>query len=182
MALLDPADKQKSPKVTLLQTSFSHDLPLLSILLKIRSESNYFCCNSWLLHVPLHRCWYDLTNQLENLATYSFLAAAWYSAWHQLPDQCTLCNTQATVKNIIFTVVQMQKLILKGTLLLLEARIVLKVFVVDCRTQIIQKFWHWALAQKFGVATLIRSTMQHNPDLDMGHRRLSLRTLWVLII
>jgi hypothetical protein len=31
------------------------------------------------------------------------------------------------------------------------------------------------LGQKLGVATLIHSTMQHNPDLDTGYHHLSLK-------
>ena len=86
-------------------------------------------------------------------------------------------DTQATVKNIIFTVAQMQKVDSeKGLYLLLEGTDHLEGLFGDCRTQDHSRnFVIEQLGQKLGVATLIHSTMQHNPDLDMGHHRLSLK-------
>jgi hypothetical protein len=120
----------------------------------------------------------NLTNQLENLATYSFLAAAMHIRHGtNCLTSALYADTQATVKNIIFTVVQMQKVDPEKALyLLLEGTDCLEGLCGDCRTQDHSRnFDIEQLAQKFGVATLIRSTMQHNPDLDMGHRRLSLK-------
>ena len=86
-------------------------------------------------------------------------------------------DTQATVKNIIFTVVQMQKVDPEKALyLLLEGTDRLEGLFGECRTQDHSRnFGIEQLGQKLGVATLIHSTMQHNPDLDMGHCHLSLK-------
>lgn len=60
--------------------------------------------------------------------------------------------------------------------LLLEGTDHLEGLFGDCQTQDHSRnFDIEQLGQKLGVATLIHSTMQHNPDLDMGCRRLSLK-------
>ena len=120
----------------------------------------------------------NLVDQLENLATYSFLAAAMHI---QHGTNCLTsalyADTQATVKNIIFTVAQMQKIDPEKALyLLLEGTDHLEGLFGDCRTQDhARNFDIEQLGQKLGVATLIHSTMQCNPDLDMDHCRLSLK-------
>jgi hypothetical protein len=119
-----------------------------------------------------------LTNQLENLATYFFLAAAMYIRHGtNCLTSALYADTQATVKNIIFTVVWMQKVDSEKVLyLLLEGTDRLEGLFGDCQTQDHSRnFDIEQLGQKLGVATLIHSTMQHNPDLDMGCRRLSLK-------
>src|ERR1700683_1722015 len=118
-----------------------------------------------------------LTNQLENLATYSFLAAAMYIRHStNCLTSALYADTQATVKNIIFTVVWMQKVDPEKALyLLLEGTDRLEGLFGDCRTQDHSRnFDIEQLGQKLG-ATLINSAMQCNPDLDMGHHHSSLK-------
>ena len=81
------------------------------------------------------------------------------------------------MKNIIFTVAQMQKADPEKALyLLLEGTDHLEGLFGDCRTQDHSRnFDIEQPGQKLGVATLIHSAMQHNPDLNMGHRHLSLK-------
>src|SRR5882672_10361455 len=64
----------------------------------------------------------------------------------------------------------------KALYLLLEGADCLEGLFGDCRTQDHSRnFDIEQLGQKLGVATLIHSTMQHNPDLDMSHCCLSLK-------
>ena len=88
-------------------------------------------------------------------------------------------DTQATVKNIIFTVAQMKAVDPdKDLYVLLEGTDQLEGLFGDCQTQDhARNFDIEQLGQKFGVATLIHSTMQCNPDLDTGHHRLSLKNV-----
>jgi hypothetical protein len=83
-------------------------------------------------------------------------------------------DTQATVKNIIFTVAQMQNIDPSLPLyILLEGTDHLEGLFGDCRTQDhARNFDLEQLSGKLGVATLINIG---NPELDRGHRRLSLQ-------
>ena len=64
----------------------------------------------------------------------------------------------------------------KALYLLLEGTDRLEGLFSDCWTQDHSRnFDIEQLGQKLGVATLIHSTMQHNPDLDMAYRCLSLK-------
>jgi len=58
----------------------------------------------------------NLTNQLENLATYSFLAAAMHIRHAQLLTSALYADTQATVRTLYSLLCKCRKLILKGTL------------------------------------------------------------------
>jgi len=180
--LLDPADKQNVPKaVTLLQSLLQlKDLPTSEhpaknqkwkAIIFAAEFMGYFMC-------PFTDVDMNLVDRLKNLATYSFLAAAMQI------KQGTNCltsalytDTQATVKNIIFTVACMRMIDLEKELyILLEGTDRLEGLFGDCQTQDDSRnFDIEQLGQKLGVATLIHSTMQHNPDLDMGHRQLSLK-------
>jgi hypothetical protein len=106
----------------------------------------------------------NLTNQLENLATYSFLAAAMHIRHGtNCLTSVLYTDTQATVKNIIFTVARMQKIDPEKALyLLLEGTDCLEGFFGDCQTQDHSRnFDIEQLGQRLGVATLIHSTMQY---------------------
>ena len=81
----------------------------------------------------------NLTNQLENLATYSFLAAIMHIRHGtNCLTSALYADTQATVKNIIFTVVRMQKVDPeRHSTFSLKAQIALKVFLVIVGLKII---------------------------------------------
>src|ERR1700683_4333820 len=64
----------------------------------------------------------------------------------------------------------------KALYILLEGTDHLEGLFGDCQTQDhFRNFDIEQLGQKLGVATLIHFTMQHNPDLDMAYRCLSLK-------
>lgn len=119
-----------------------------------------------------------LSKQVRSLATYAFLAAA-----VQIKHG-TACLTgplygdsQATVKNIIFTIARMQMMDSNLSFyILLEGTDCLEGLFGDCRTQDhARNFNIEQLAGKLSVATLINAAMECNPDLDRGHRHLFLK-------
>ena len=180
--LLDPADKQNVPKaVTLLQSLLLlKDLPIPEHPAKNQKQKAIIFAAEFMGYFMWTVIDIDmnLTNQLENLATYSFLTAAMYI---QHGTNCLTsalyADTQATVKNIVVTVMRMRKVgPEKALYLLLEGTDRLEGLFGDCWTQDhFRNFDIEQLGQKLGVATLIHSTMQHNPDLDMAYRCLSLK-------
>ena len=120
----------------------------------------------------------SLSEQLECLATYAFLAAG-----VQI-EHGTACMTgalyadsQATVKNIIFTIARLQTIDQTlGLYILHEGTDRLEGVFGDCRTlDHARNFDAQQLPEKLSLSTLINSVMERNPDLVRGHRRLSLR-------
>ncbi|KAJ7705158.1 hypothetical protein B0H14DRAFT_2310509, partial [Mycena olivaceomarginata] len=85
-------------------------------------------------------------------------------------------DSQAVVKNIVFTIAEMQ--LISPDLefyIILEGTDRLEVVFSDCRTQDhASNFDIEQLAGKLAVGALIHAAFQRNPDLDRGHRRLSL--------
>jgi hypothetical protein len=180
--LLDPADKQNVPKaVTLLQSLLQlKDLPTPENPAQNQKRKAIIFAAQFMGYFmrPFTDVDMNLNDQLENLVTYSFLAAAMQIRHGtNCLTSALYADTQATVKNIIFTVARMQRVDTKKALyLLLEGTDRLEGLFGDCRTQDHSRnFDIEQLGQKLGVATLIHSTMQRNQDLDMGHRRLSLK-------
>jgi hypothetical protein len=86
-------------------------------------------------------------------------------------------DTQSVVKNIIFTVARMQ--LIDPDLLfymILEGTDRLEQLFSDCRTQDhARNFDVEQLAGKLSTSALLNAAFQRNPDLDRGHRRLSLK-------
>jgi hypothetical protein len=180
--LLDPSDKQNVPKAvtlvqSLLQLKNLHASPNPTInrcrhaIVFVAEMMGYFMR-------PFITVSMTLSEQVRSLATYSFLAAA-VQIIHG-----TACLTgplyadsQATVKNIIFTIARMQ--VIDPDLLfyiLLEGTDRLEGLFGNCRTQNhARNFDIEQLSGKLSVATLINTAMESNPDLDKGHRRLSLK-------
>ena len=174
--LLDPSDKQNVPKAvtlvqSLLQLKDLHISPNPTInrrrqaILFVAEMMGYFMR-------PFITVNMTLSEQVRSLATYTFLAAA-----VQIKHG-TACLTgplyadsQATVKNIIFTIARMQ--VMDPNLLLyilLEGTDRLEGLFGDCRTQDhARNFDIEQLAGKLSVATLLNAAMEHNPDLDKGH-------------
>ena len=120
----------------------------------------------------------SLSDQVQCLATYSFLAAAMQiKHGSACLTHALYADTQATVKNIIFTLAQMQNIDSNLPLhILLEGTDRLEGLFGDCQTQDhARNFDLEQLSGKLGVATLINIVMERNPELDRGHRRLSLK-------
>jgi hypothetical protein len=178
--LLDPSDKQNVPKaVTLLQSLLQlKDLPKpLDPSENQKQKALIFAAEMMGFFIrPFIEVDMDIANQLQNLATYSFLAAAMHiKHGTDCLTNALYADTQATVK--MFTVARMKQVNPEKALyILLEGTDRLEALFGDCRTQHhARNFDIEQLGQKLGVATLIHSTMQHNPDLDTGHRCLSLK-------
>src|ERR1700683_2748445 len=119
-----------------------------------------------------------LSEQVKCLATYSFLAAG-----TQIKHG-TACMTgalyadsQATVKNIIFTIVQMQNIDpILDLHILHEGTDQLEHVFGDCRNlDHARNFDAQQLPEKLNLATLVNLIMECNPDLDKGHCSLSLQ-------
>ena len=180
--LLDPVDKQNVPKaVTLVQSLLQlkdlpeNDNPRISnnrqAILFVAEMMGYFM-------QPFISVSMTLSEQVKSLATYSFLAAAvQIKHGSACLTGALYADSQATVKNLIITIARMQVMdpMLK-LYILLEGTDRLEALFGDCRTQDhARNFDVEQLAGKLGVATLINAAMERNPDLDRGHRRLSLK-------
>jgi len=124
-----------------------------------------------------------LSEQVECLATYSFLAAGVQIKYG------TVCMTgalyadcQAMVKNIFFTIACFQNI--DPTLdfyILHEGTDQLECVFGDYQTlDHAKNFDAQQLLEKLSVATLIDSIMEHNPDPDKGHCRLTLKNAMVM--
>lgn len=180
--LLDPADKQNVPKaVSLIQhLLLLKDLPP-------HSNPTHMHCRSTIIFIaetmgyfmhPFITVNMTLSEQVKSLATYAFIAAA-LQIKHGTAclTGALYADSQATVKNIIITIARMQ--IMDPTLklyILLEGTDRLERLFGDCRTQDhARNFDVDQMAGKLSIATLINAAMERNPDLDRGHRRLSLQ-------
>jgi hypothetical protein len=180
--LLDPSDKQNVPKAVTLVQSLHQLKDLLAspnptvnrrqhAIVFVAEMMGYFM---W----PFITVDMTLSKQIRSLATYGFLAAAVQIKHGTACLTGSLyADSQATVKNIIFTIARMQ--VLDPNLLfyiLLEGTDRLEGLFGDCRTQDhARNFDMEQLAGKLSVATLINAAMERNPDLDKGHRHLSLK-------
>ncbi|KAJ7735697.1 hypothetical protein B0H14DRAFT_2639136 [Mycena olivaceomarginata] len=114
---------------------------------------------------------------VESLSTYAFLAAALEIRHGSFCLTGPLySDSQAVVKNIIFTIARMQ--IINPNLkfyIILDGTDRLEGVFADVRTQDhARNFDIEQLAGKLSVSALIHAAFQRNPDLDRGHRRLSL--------
>ncbi|KAJ6626472.1 hypothetical protein B0H10DRAFT_2185720 [Mycena sp. CBHHK59/15] len=154
--LLDPADKQNVPKaVGLIQ----------------QLVLGYFV-------FPFITVDMDLSEQVRSLATYAHLSAALQlkhgSACFTGP---LYADSQATIKNIIFIIAWMQ--LINPNLcfwILHEGTDRLELIFSDCCTlDHPRNFDIDQLASKLSLSALISAAFQHNPDLDRGHRCLSLK-------
>jgi len=180
--LLDPSDKQNVLKAVILVQSLLQlkDLPAsLNLTVNRRRHAIIFVAEMMGYFMqPFITVNMTLSEQVRSLATYLFLAAA-----VQIKHG-TACLTgplyadsQATVKNIIFTIARMQKMDPNLCFyILLEGTDRLEGLFGDCRTQDhARNFDIEQLAGKLSVATLINAAMECNPDLDKGHQCLALK-------
>ncbi|KAJ7661525.1 hypothetical protein DFH06DRAFT_1089043 [Mycena polygramma] len=179
--LLDPSDKQNVPKATgLIQQldKVQHlTLTISPTASRTRRAVVFFSKVLSFFVFPFITVEMSLSEQVESLSTYAFLAAA-LEIKHG--SSCftgpLYYDSQATVKNIIFTIAKMQ--LLNPNLkfyIILEGTDRLEVVFSDCRTQDhARNFDVDQLAGKLAVGALINAAFQRNPDLDRGHRRLKL--------
>ncbi|KAJ7240291.1 hypothetical protein C8J57DRAFT_1478255 [Mycena rebaudengoi] len=139
--LLDPSDKQNVPKAVALVQQLNKvgnlPPPVNPTDVQTRKAVVFFSKVLSFFVNPFINVEMSLSEQVESLATYAFLAAA-------------LEIKHGTDR--------------------------LEVVFSDCRTQDhARNFDIDQLAGKLGVAALINAAFQRNPDLDRGHRRLSLK-------
>ncbi|KAJ6625274.1 hypothetical protein B0H10DRAFT_1715811, partial [Mycena sp. CBHHK59/15] len=179
--LLDPADKQNVPKAIALVQQLAN-LKNLEILLnpvaaKQRKTINFFAEVLGSFVFPFITVSMSLSEQVRSLSKYAQLTATLFI------KHGTACltgplyaNSQAVVKNIVFTIARMQ--ILDPNLclyILLEGTDRLEVVFCDTRTlDHARNFDIEQLAQKLSLGALINATFQRNPDIDRAHRRLKL--------
>ncbi|KAI9064240.1 hypothetical protein FKP32DRAFT_1649613 [Trametes sanguinea] len=181
--LLDPVDKQNVPKaVNLLQSmlklkdltcspaapSFAHRHHVLSFLAETLG----------LFLLPFISVNMDLSDQIFALTTYAHLIAAlWMRHRTKFITAALYADSQAIVKNIVITVARLQ--LVNRDLpfhIILEGTDRLEGLFGDCRTQDHSRnFDVQQLAEKLATSTLIQGIFERNPDLDSGHRRLSLK-------
>ncbi len=181
--LLDPTDKQNVPKaVNLLQSlimlkehaqasalpSHAHRRDVLSFLSK---TLGFFL-------LPFISINMSLSEQVRSLTTYAHLIAAlWTRHRTKFMTGALYADSQAIVKNIVITVARLQ--LVDNDLpfhIILEGMDRLEGLFGDCRTQDHSRnFDVQQLAEKLATSTLIQGIFERNPDLDSGHRRLSLK-------
>ncbi|KAJ6628497.1 hypothetical protein B0H10DRAFT_1940334 [Mycena sp. CBHHK59/15] len=179
--LLDPADKQNVPKAIALVQQLANlknlEIPLNPVAAKQRKTINFFAEVLGSFVFPFITVSMSLSEQVRSLSKYAHLTATLFI------KHGTACLTgplyadsQAVVKNIVFTIARMQ--ILDPNLclyILLEGTDRLEVVFCDTRTlDHARNFDIEQLAQKLSLGALINTTFQRNPDIDRAHRRLKL--------
>ncbi|KAJ7683108.1 hypothetical protein B0H17DRAFT_898767, partial [Mycena rosella] len=178
---LDPSDKQNVPKaVSLIQKLVKlKDLPMPTnpTTAKTRKAIVFFSKVLSYFVFPFITVEMSLSEQVQSLSTYAFLAAALQLKHGSFCFTGPLyADSQATIKNIIFMIAKLQ--VLNPNLkfyIILEGTDRIEVVFCDCRTQDhARNFDIEQLAGKLGVGALINLAFQRNPDLDRGHRRLSI--------
>lgn len=180
--LLDPSDKQNVPKaVSLIQhlSMLDQASPAPSDAAAHRRHIIQFVGKLLGCFVfPFIDIEMSITQQVQSLSTFSHLAA-YLNIRHGVAclTGALYCDSQAVIKSIIITIGRLQLIdpdidfynIHEGTDRL-------EGLFSDCRTQDhARNFDIEQLSTKFRVATLINAAYQRNPELDRGHRRLSLK-------
>ncbi|KAF6752932.1 hypothetical protein DFP72DRAFT_814901 [Ephemerocybe angulata] len=180
--LLNPADKQNVPKaVTLLQHLGRLDeTPYedLSPAQQHRRNTLIFLGKFFELFLkPFITVDMSLSDQVESLVAFAHVATALYLE-HQTASLtgALYADTQAVIKNIIFTIARMQDMDPDLVLhILQEGTDRLEVLFGDTRTQDhspnydIKQF-----SEKAAVGALINAAFARNPDMNRGHPRLSI--------
>lgn len=183
--LLDPMDKQNVPKaVSLIQelgklkdipiTTNHPDRPIMEVH---RHRIAFFSQFLSFFVLPFITITMSLSDQVLSLVTFGHLAAALHL------KHGTACltgalyaDTQSVIKNIVITIARLQ--VIDPTLafyILLEGTDRLEQLFSTVRTvDHARNFDIEQLCGKLGVAALVDAIFQRHPDLDRGHRRLSL--------
>jgi hypothetical protein len=120
----------------------------------------------------------DLSQQVKSLSTYAHLCTAMYFK-HKLEflTGALYADSQAIVKNIVFTIARLQ--LIDGTI---EYYIIHdgtdrleRTFSNVCIQDHSRNFDIAQLGHKVSIASEINATMEQNPELDAGSRRLNLK-------
>ena len=180
--LLDPADKQNVPKaVALLQAICDlRHFTRGDLLPSEEADLHRFhflgeVISSFLL--PFIDVTLSLEQQIVSLVKYAHLVfACWIRHGSAFMTGALYADTQAIVKNIIFSLAKQQ--ILDATHnfhIILDGTDRLEQVFSDVRTQDHSRnFDLLQLSQKLATASTINSIFLCNPELDRGHARLSL--------
>ena len=180
--LLDPADKQNVPKaVALLQEICDlRRFPLDNLLPSEEADLRRFhflgeVISSFLY--PFIDVTLSLEQQIISLVKYAHLiSVCWIRHGNAFMSGALYADTQAIVKNIIFSLAKQQ--ILNATqnfYIILDGTDRLEQVFSDIQTQDHSRnFDLLQLSQKLATASTINGIFLRNPELDRGHRRLNL--------
>lgn len=181
--LLDPADKQNVPKaVNLLQSllKLEDDAPQSSLpsTMHRRHILSFFARIVGAFTLPFISISMSLSEQVRSLATYAHLIAVlWIQHGTRFMTGALYADSQAIVKNIFITIARLQLVDENLPFYIIhEGTDRLEGLFADCRTQDHNRnFDVLQLSGKLATSSLIQGIMERNPDLDRGHRRLSLK-------
>ncbi|KAG6820014.1 hypothetical protein H0H93_006478 [Arthromyces matolae] len=177
-ALLDPADKQNVPKA----------VHLIECLLKLEGlpepqEPNVFNRRKAILFTvktiyhfiqPFTSVRMSISDQVRSLSTYAHITAAMYHQYGAtFLTGALYADSQAIVKNIIFTIGRLQLMNSKYQYFMPhDGTDRLENLFSHLRTQDHSRnFDFQQLEQKISIATEINRIFEDNPDIDQGHRR-----------
>ncbi|KAJ6579361.1 hypothetical protein B0H10DRAFT_2198716 [Mycena sp. CBHHK59/15] len=180
--LLDPTDKQNVPKaISLIQhLSMLKDLPpppnptdahYRKTIVFFSEVLGYFV-------FPFIDVGMDLSEQVRSLSTYAHLLTALQIKHGSACFTGALyADSQSIVKNIIFVIARLKAINPDLKFYIIhEGTDRLELVFSDCRTlDHASNFDAEQLAEKLSLAALINAAFERNPDLDRGHRRLSLK-------
>ena len=180
--LLDPADKQNVPKaVSLLQAICDlRRFPLDGLLPSEEADLHRFhflgeVISSFLS--PFIDVTLSLEQQIISLVKYAHLiCACWIRHGSAFMTGTLYADTQAIVKNIIFSLAKQQILdATRNFYIILDGTDRLEQVFSDARTQDHSRnFDLLQLSQKLATASTINSIFLRNPELNRGHVRLNL--------
>ncbi|KAJ6576283.1 hypothetical protein B0H10DRAFT_1927304 [Mycena sp. CBHHK59/15] len=185
--LLDPTDKQNAPKaISLIQhlsmlkdlppppnPTYAHDRKTIVFFSEVLG---YFV-------VPFIDVEMDLSEQVRSLSTYAHLLTALQIKHGSACFTGALyADSQSIIKNLIFVIARLKVINPDLKFYIIhdvpdnEGTDRLELVFSDCRTlDHASNFDVEQLAEKLSLAALINAVFERNPDLDRGHRRLSLK-------
>ncbi|KAI0314862.1 hypothetical protein OF83DRAFT_1041650, partial [Amylostereum chailletii] len=178
--LLDPADKQNVPKaVNLIQNLLKLEteesipmLPNIHMCYLVFTAKVFNCFMAPFITVTM-----SISQQIRSLSAYTHLATAMYiKSGLGFMNGALYADSQAIVKNIMFTAAKLQKLSPDiKYYITLEGTDRLENLFSNCRTQDhARNFDILQLSQKLSIAAEITAIFEKYPDLDRGHRRRNL--------
>lgn len=182
--LLDPADKQNVPKaVKLIQNLLRLKmpdvrLPSLPPTLHRRRIICFLAEVFGLFTLPFIDVKMSLSVQIRSLAAYAhLLAVMWIQHGTRFITGALYADSQAIIKNIVISIARLQQVDENLPFyIIFEGTDRLEGVFSACRTQDhARNFDILQLAEKLSIGALVQSIFERNPDLDRGHRRLTLK-------
>ncbi|OSD00270.1 hypothetical protein PYCCODRAFT_1479355 [Trametes coccinea BRFM310] len=164
--LLDPADKQNVPKAvhllqTLLKLETDAPAPSLPSAAHRRHVLSFLSRVFGAFTLPFISVEMSLSEQVRSLVAYAHLIAIlWVQHGTKFMTGALYADSQAIVKNVIINIARLQ--LVDGNLpfyIILEGTDRLEGLFADCPPS----------------SRIIQGIMERNPDIDRGHRRLSLK-------